>query len=128
MNNLYADKNQEFINNIHNQMVTFEITKCCGYSTFVAVYKNQNLMDLYNTIVNHFEYIQIKELFFLTPEREKIIVPVSKQVISEFVRSYVVCNPCKLVPIYNLPNPIVYRLYVNDGHHCEEHQHTNIDV
>ena len=128
MNNLYADKQQEFINNIHNQMFTFEVTKCCGYSTFVVVYKNQNLMDLYNTIINHFGYIQIKELFFLTPEREKIIVPISNQVLSDFVRSYVVCNPCKLVSIYTLPNPIVYRLYVNDGDHCEAHPHTYIEL
>jgi predicted nucleic-acid-binding Zn-ribbon protein len=126
MNNLYQDKYNEFINNIHQQMFTFELTKNCGYSAFITVYKNQTLMELYNNIVQHFENIQIKELYFISPEREKVIVPFSKQVVSNFVRANVMCNPCKLTSIYNEPNPIVYRLYIDDGENNESRHYSSI--
>ena len=102
-------------------MFTFEVTKSCGYSTFITVYKNQCLMDLFTNIIHHFEYLSIKELYFFSPDNERIVVPFSKQSVSDFVSSNVMCNPVKMVPIYNVPNNIVYRLYVNDGHNNEEH-------
>ena len=119
MNNLFQEKHQEFMNNIQHNMYTFEVTKGCGYSTFVTVYKTECLMDLYANIVQHFEYLSIYELYFISPDNERITVPFSKQTMREFVSSKITCNPVKMAPIYNAPNAIVYRLYVNDGHNNE---------
>ena len=41
MSDNYQHKINQYMNDIHNLMFTFEVTKCCGYSTFVTVYKNQ---------------------------------------------------------------------------------------
>jgi hypothetical protein len=125
MDNHYQDKYEEFQRNIHTLMFTFEVTKCCGYSTFVTVYKNQTLIDLYSNIIQHFGDIEIKHLYFISPENERISVPISTQTVSDFVRKNIICNPIKLVPIYELPKPVVYRLFLNDGH-CDENHCTTV--
>lgn len=120
MNNQYQNKYEEYLQNIRNLMFTFEVTKCCGYSTFINVYKTQSLIELYSNIIHHFGNIDIRNLYFLTPENKYVRVPISTCSVSEFVRENIVCNPVKLVPIYDLPNPVIYRLYIIDGH-CDEH-------
>jgi len=119
MDNHYQDKYNEYMRNICNLMFTFEVTKCCGYSTFVNVYKNQTLLELYSNIIKHFGNIEIKHLYFVSPENERITVPISTQSVSDFVRTNVICNPIKLVPIYDLPKPVIYRIFLDDGR-CNE--------
>ena len=121
MDNHYQDKFDEYIRNMTNLMFTFEVTKCCGYSTFVSVYKNQSLIDLYSNIIQHFGNIEIKQLYFVSPGNERIMVPISKQSVSEFVRTNVICNPIRLIPIYGLPKPVIYRIFLDDGHCNDNH-------
>ncbi len=121
MDNHYQDKHDEYMRNITNLMFTFEVTKCCGYSTFVSVYKNQTLLDLYSNIIQHFGNIEIKQLYFISPENERIMVPISTQTVSEFVRTNVICNPIRLIPIYDLPKPVIYKIFLDDGHCNENH-------
>ncbi len=125
MDNQYQNKHDEYIRHINNNMFTFEVTKTCGYSTFVMVYKNQSLIDLYSNINHHFGNIEIKNMYFITPNNERIDVPISNKTVIEFIRPNVLCNPIKLVPIYTLPHPVVYRLFINDDH-CNEHYCTTI--
>jgi hypothetical protein len=121
MSHNYQDKLNVYMHDIRNLMFTFEITKCCGYSTFVTVYKNQTLTELYSNIISHFGNIEIKELYFISPEQQRFNLPISKQTVSEFVRSNIICNPIKLVPVYELPSPTIYRLYLNDGQCTQPH-------
>ena len=121
MDNQYQNKHDEFLRNINNLMFTFEVEKLCGYSTFITIYKNQTLIDLYSNIIHHFGNTEIKELFFITPQNERINIPISNKTVSDFVSSYIICNPIKLVPIYELPNPVIYRLFLNDEHCNKEH-------
>lgn len=125
MDNNYQQKFNEFIHNMHNNMFIFEVTKCCGYGTFITIYKNQTLTELYSNIISHFGNIEVRELYFISPEQERINVPISRQTISEFIRSNIICNPIKLVPIYNLPSPTIYRLYLNDGRCTQPHTTVN---
>lgn len=135
--NQYGDKLDEFLLNMKNLMFTFEITKCCGYSVLVSLYKTHTVLDLYSHIIEHFgENIEIKELFFYSPEGERIKLHLSKKPLTSFIRPHIICNPAKLVPVYPLPNPVVYRLYIDDGHctnncdtnHCTGACQTNISV
>lgn len=121
MTHNYQDKLNQYMNDMHNLMFIFEVTKCCGYSTFVTVYKNQSLFELYSNIISHFGNIEIKELYFVSPEQKRFNVPISKQTVSEFIRSNIICNPINLVPIYGLPSPTIYRLYLNDGRCTQPH-------
>lgn len=120
MDNYYQNKQDEFIRNMSNIMFTFEVTKSCGYSTFICIYKNQTLIDLYSNIIHHFGITEIKQLYFISQENERINVPISLQKVSDFIKTNILCNPVKLVPIYSLPRPVIYKLYLDDNH-CSEH-------
>jgi hypothetical protein len=117
MNNTYEEKMNDYLSSIRNLMYTFEITKCCGYSTFVTIYKDESLADLYKKVAYHFSS-EVVELYFLLPNNVHYRVPLSNVPVVKFVRDNIICSPVLLVPIYPLPCPIVYRLYLNDGHHC----------
>jgi len=118
--NTYTDKLAEYIESIKNSMYTFEVTKCCNYSTFVTVYKDETLADLYNRIILHFGGIEIDRLYFISSEGGQINIPLSKKPVFQFVRDNILTNPIKWVPVYPVPAPIVYRIYLDDGH-CHEH-------
>ena len=64
MDNTYHDKLQDYLRNIKENMYTFEVTKCCGYSTFVTIYKTETLIDLYSKVMHQFVGIKIKNLYF----------------------------------------------------------------
>lgn len=117
----YQDKLAKYIESIQNFMYTFEITKCCGYSTFVTIYKDESITDLYTKITLHFGGMPIKELYFFSEMGEKTLILPSYMRVYEFVKERVLCKPRLLVPHYPVPNPIVYKLYVDDGlghDHC----------
>jgi hypothetical protein len=115
MDNQYHDHLNQHIQHMTSSMYTFQVTKLCGYSTFITIYKNKTLLDLYSEIIDHFGSNEIRELFFYAPSGERIKIPISKTIVSDFVRANVVCNPVKLEPIYPLPNPVIYRLYLDEG-------------
>jgi hypothetical protein len=96
-------------------MYTFQVTKLCDYSRFISIYKNKTLLDLYSEVIDGFGSSEIRELFFYAPSGERIKIPISKTIVSDFVRENVVCNPVKLEPIYPLPNPVIYLLYLDEG-------------
>jgi len=123
-NTQYNDKLNEYIRNMNNIMYTLEVTKCCGYSSFITVYKNETLCHLYSTIIEHFNLKSLKEVYFYPPNGCRVKIPLSNKSITAFVKEHILCEPVKLVPIYPLPNPIVYRLYIDDGH-CEGHCASN---
>jgi hypothetical protein len=120
MDNKYQDKLDEHLHNMTNVMFTFEITKACGYSTFVTVYKEETLIDLYVKVIEHFSLHDLKELFFYAPTGERIRIPLSKQTISEFIKKHTIGlnNSVNLVPIYTLPRPVIYRLYLDECGCC----------
>ena len=135
------------LNSYHTEapgrMYMFEITKLCGYSTFIFVYKDETMLDLYNRISHHFMCKDIKGLYIdnhlhinkntdLDSDSDKntnrntcnhihdiiqqmlIPVPISSLI---SVREFVVENLShNLRPIYDLPFPVVYRIYLDDGH------------
>jgi hypothetical protein len=117
MNNTYEEKMKDYINSINNLMFTFEITKCCNYSTFINIYKDESLADLYKKVSLHFG-CEVVELFFKSAQSEHIRVPLSNISLFKFVKDNITCKPIRLIPIYPLPNPVVYRLFINDGYNC----------
>lgn len=114
MDNSYLNRLEEHIHNMTNLMYTFEVTKCCGYSTFITIYKDETLLDLYAKVIQHFTLDDLKELFFYAPSGERIRVPLSKQSVSKYVQSLVTGNSINLAPIYALPRPVIYRLYLRE--------------
>ncbi len=62
-NNDFHKKLNEYIIESPGRMYTFEISKFCGYSTFIFMYKDETMLDLYNRISHHFGCNDIKGLY-----------------------------------------------------------------
>jgi hypothetical protein len=160
--NLYYSKLNEYMAQAPGRMYVFEITKFCGYGSFVFMYRNESLADLYNRVSHHFGCKDIKGLYIeklevvLTMNSNDnnrnvninddnnindnnindnninsndnccihkgnlIQVPLSGlTTISEFIFHNISPETRNLTPIYDLPAPVVYRIYLDDGHcHC----------
>jgi len=68
MSNLFQDKLAQFIKQIGNNQYIIELQKCCGYSEFMLVYKEQSLADLYKMISCHtsFPVENIRNVFIVS--------------------------------------------------------------
>ena len=113
--NLYQKKLNHFISCISNSRYIIEISKFCGYSEFILVYKDQSLMELYKTVSLHFGCADIKGLYLSNNNHYKI--PMTEHI---KLRDYIVSNSNTVRPIYSLPHPVVYKFFVDDGHFCTD--------
>lgn len=110
----YNEKLQNFIGSISNTRFIIEVSKFCGYSEFVVIYKNHTLLDLYKTISLHFVCNDIKGIY-LTKSKEHII-PITDNIT---IRDYIITHQNNLIkPVYSLPCPVVYKFFLDDGHYC----------
>ena len=142
----FHKKLNEYIIESPGRMYIFEVTKLCGYSTFVFMYKDETLLDLYNRISHHFGCRDIKGLYIdnhlhkksrtnnnsndknnnnssCCINKDKLIsVPFSSLTsVKDFIFNNTAKEPRNLAPIYPLPLPVVYRIYLDDGH-CHDHK------
>jgi len=106
----------DYMKQLNNKKYLFEITKCCDYSTIVAVNKDATLIDIYKEVSMWFECCNIQELYTVSNiTNEKRRIPVSATVP---IKQYLEVQPREFFqPIYPVPNNVVYRLYLDDGHH-----------
>lgn len=114
----YDDRLTDLIKQLPNTKYVFEVTKCCNYSTFVLVNKRGTLLDLYKEVSIWFECRTIQQLYLLTPDGDEVSIPMT-DVYS--IKDYIQANISLFAPIYPIPNWVVYRIYLDDGHtHTEE--------
>lgn len=122
--NKYNDLVSNHLKEIPGRMFTFEITKCCNYSSLVFLYKEDKLMDLYFQVAKHFGCKNLVSLYILDQEEQKILVPLnSNTTLKEFILENTGNRILK--PVYDVPLPVVYRIYFDDGHH-HDHLHVHL--
>jgi hypothetical protein len=152
--NVYNKKVNDYLNEIPGRLYVFEITKLCGYSTLIFMYKDETMLDLWNRVSHHFSCHDIKGLYIdsclnrvndsnnanannsnnsnsannICNDNNKcsccsvktgkyIPVPMSSlKKVREFVYENISGESRNLVPIYPIPMPVVYRIYLDDGH------------
>jgi len=116
----YEDQIENLTKSLLNYNYIFEVTKCCGYSTFVLVSKKGTLLDMYKSISLHFECPDIKSLFVMNENtKEKMKIPVTDTIkIFEYIPTQ---NRSFFMPVYPIPQPVVFRIYLDDGHHHMHH-------
>jgi hypothetical protein len=121
--NRYNELLSNHLKQIPNTMFTFELTKCCNYSTLVFLYKEDMVSELFLQVAKHFGCKQLASLYILDPEGKKVQIPFnSHTTLKEFIFEQT-NNQRILKPIYDVPLPVVYRIYLDDGHHHHEHIH-----
>jgi hypothetical protein len=104
---------QHFTTSIPNSRFIIEVSKFCGYSEFVLIFKNQSLLDLYKIISLQFECNDIKGLYLTNSTAYK--VPVTDNI---RIRDFISKSSEFLKPVYAMPHPVVYKLFLDDGHCC----------
>lgn len=105
---------------LSNTMFTFELTKCCNYSTFVFLYKEDKVSDLFLQVAKHFGCKTLVSLYILGQEGEKVLIPFNSHTT---LREYIFEQQNILKPVYDIPLPVVYRIYLDDGHKHDDHSH-----
>ena len=112
-NGMYDEKLKSFISSIPNSRFIIEVSKFCGYSECVLIFKNQSLLDLYKIISLQFECNDIKGLYLTNSTAYK--VPVTDNI---RIRDFISKSSEFLKPVYAMPHPVVYKLFLDDGHCC----------
>ena len=111
---IYNIKINNHFTSILQRKYLFEITKCCGFSEIVSIYKDvSTLKDLYKSVISQFCHNTLIELYvenILTGER--VIIPNDDNILRDFVNN----NQDYFKPLYPLPASVVYRIYFDDGH------------
>ena len=111
-----------YVKEIPGKMFIIELSKCCNYSTFVLMYREETLIDLYRRVSFHMG-CDIVSLYILTSDNRRITVPInSNKTMKEFIYTQTDLNNRTMRPVYDLPLPVVYRIYLDDGHH-HDHDH-----
>ena len=119
--NKYDGLLASYIREIPGRMFIFEVTKCCYYSTFVLMYKDESTIELYNRVSQHFG-TKVVSLYIMGDDNNRIPVPLNSFMsIKEFVYKHIDANQRNLKPIYDMPLPVVYRIFYDDGFHCSTH-------
>ena len=120
--NKYDTLLANYVREIPGRMFIFEVTKCCYYSTFVLMYKDESTIDLYNRVSQHFGTVVVA-LYIMGEDNKRIPVPLNSFMsVKEFVYKHIDANQRNLKPIYDMPLPVVYRIFYDDGFHCSTHE------
>ena len=106
-------KMKHFVGSITNSRFIIEVSKFCGYSEFVLIFKNQSLLDLYKIISLQFECNDIKGLYLTNSTSYR--VPIAENI---RIRDFISKSNKILKPVYDMPYPVVYKLFLDDGHCC----------
>jgi len=116
----YNDLISQHLKEIPGRMFTFELTKCCNYSTLMFIYKEDNISDLFLQVAKHLGCQQLKSLYLLDESGQKVPIPFNS---TTLIKEFIIANRSNMKPIYDVQLPVVYRIYVDDGHQHDDHTH-----
>lgn len=123
MNDIYNNNLNRYFKSIINTKYLFEITKCCGYSEFISVYKEFSTTDdLYKTVINQFHMNALMHLWVVNDQTgERLLIPRDENI---NLRDFIINNNNYFRAIYSLPASVVYKIYFDDSA-CHNHDDIN---
>ena len=106
---------------VNNNKYYFAVTKCCGYTFFIPIYKSFDLHDLYKHVAaelcNNNITLHSEQSHMNTDNKITLNYPRN---IEYNLSHWINANRNKLEIITKVPDPIIYRLWVDDGHSCHK--------
>ena len=115
MDYIFSEKLDNYYKHLKGNCVWIEVTKCCGFSTFISVYKMSKLSDIYNNASCHLSNISIVNLYVTDTDGNKLILPNDNTCINDYLN----LNRSFFKPIYPLPNDVVYRVFLECEFECD---------
>jgi hypothetical protein len=135
MDNRFSEKLDNYYKHIKSNCVWIELTKCCGFSTFISVYKMSKLADIYNNARCHLSNICIQKLYVMDGMGNKLVIPSSVMGTGDAdicINDFLNLNRAFFRPLYPLPNDVVYKVYIecnfNEGGGCCICQQNNMEI
>jgi len=128
LSNDYSSKFASMIMRIPNTMYIFEVTKKCGYSEFVLVYKDFSIAEFIKTVSIQFQDSTINSLCFKNPEtnERRTISSTDSRTIREMITQFQNDETMNLKPVYQkMEFFVVYRLYLLDDELGESNKQSN---
>ena len=92
----------------NDKYIKLIISKKCGYSLMITLYKEQTLEDLYKYVGYELQNNGLNRLYTQKPITEKNLVPRNSTKITKFIKNR------ELTPVYKVPAPVIYHLWVDD--------------
>jgi hypothetical protein len=117
----YNQNKEAYLRSLFDTHYVFEVTKCCGYSSWVSVYKDEPYSTLYKNIMREFNYLQLSQpkvdfqLYATNMIDEKLILPTISDE-DPSIKEFLITNKQFFTPVYPLPAKIIYKIYLDDGH------------
>lgn len=114
-----------YLENITNDRLIIEFTKCCGHSQFNTYSNKYTLAEFYQNV--YYEWMTSKlDLYVLDNSGQRLDIP--KFVNSITLRDFIANNRTFFKPIYPVPAKVVYRIYLDDGHTHDDDANPNTDI
>ena len=96
---------ENYLSTLSSNKYGIVMTKLCGYEFFIVLHRSFTLNELYKYIED-----ETKNKTFQLMFEDKELVMRSDEKFTHYI------NNKKLKPIYDLPDPVIYRIYLDDGH------------
>lgn len=111
----YQEKLNGYISKImsNNYSIQLLISKSCGYSFLIHVNVHATLDDLYKIVSGEMENNGHNKLYHNKPYNEHTLIPRSNYNFKDYIKSL------NLQPVYEMPAPVVYLVWLDDGQHHE---------
>jgi hypothetical protein len=115
----YQEKLNGYIAKImsNNYSIQLLISKCCGYSFLIHISTHATLEDLYKLVSHEMENGGHNLLYYNKPYNKNNLIPRSTYNFKDYIKSL------NLQPHFQMPAPVVYLLWLDDGNHGENCNH-----
>lgn len=116
MESLFNERMNDYIKSMNRNKYIFEVSKPCGWGYFHTIFKEMTFSDMYREIELE-TGAHITNLYVMVDGRMKISISRDTVALQDFIGE----NPLWFQPIYSLPFPVVYRIFMDDDE--GEHVH-----
>ena len=112
---------KKYVDSVRSNCYMFEVSKCCGYSEIVPIFKYATCADLYRNIIHQFDINPENKIkvHATTTDSSKNIMYIQND--NTPIRNIIVENSNFFKPIYPLPTSVVYKLvykFETEGSSC----------
>jgi len=101
----------QYFDTLHQHHYIFELTKTCGYSEWVVIHKKATCRELISNIKRLLETEKF-ELYVKDKFNNKFVLQESDYVLYNML----ITNYSFFLPVYPIPYPVVYTIFIDDGH------------
>ena len=106
---------KKYVDSVRRNCYMFEVSKCCGYSEIVPLFKNATCSDLHRNIVCQFgikaeEKIRIRATATDMSGNVLVINNLYIQNDDKPIRNLILENNNIFKPVYDLPTRVVYKI------------------